>query len=223
MARWRVITLILIVLAVGLWALLFTLNLRPELGREAHLSFPPPTGSMLLQQPLSGLPAWVASVALFITLFLAGVANLFLSPAHVRSMLRTLDLGWGRVLPIALLGIGFGLLLMVFAMGAALARITFPLTILAAFLLVFVSMWGFLSAAYALGRLLLAKAGWGRWSPAVALALGLLLLVPLIRIPLVGGVIMIIYMGLGLGLVITTRFGSNEPWSLIPLLEEDKE
>jgi len=57
----------------------------------------------------------------------------------------------------------------------------------------------------------------------VALALGLLLLLPLIRIPLVGGFFVIIYVSIGFGLVISTRFGSDEPWNLTPLLEEDKE
>ncbi len=223
MARWRVITVIFIVLALILWALVFILGLRSAFGREVRMTFPASPGGLHLEQPLSGLPAWVASAELFVTLFLAGLANLLLFPVRVTKMLRTLELGWGRVLSMMLLGIGFGLLLVVFAVGAALARITFPFTILAAFLLVFLSVWGFLGAAYSLGRLLLAKAGWGRLSPAAALALGLLLLLPLIRIPIAGGIITAIYMGLGLGLVISTRFGSNEPWSLIPLLEEDKE
>lgn len=221
MARWRVLTVILIVLALILWALVFILGLRPALGREVRMTFPAPPGTLRLQQPLSGLPAWVAPAELFVTLFLAGLANLLLFPVRIGNMLRTLELGWGRVLSMTLLGIGFGLLLVVFAVGAALARITFPFTILAAFLLVFLSVWGFLGAAYALGRRLLVKAGWARWSPVAALALGLLLLLPLIRIPIAGGIITAIYIGLGLGLVISTRFGSNQGWSLIPLLEED--
>ncbi len=223
MSRWRVIMAVLIILALALWIALLRLNLRPELGQEVHIGVPPSPNGIRLAQPLSGLPGWVASVELFITLFLAGMASLFLFPARVRTMVRALHPGWRRVLTVMLLGIGFGLLLVVFAVGAALARITFPFTILAALTLVFVSVWGFLAAAYAAGRLLLDKAGWDRLSPAVALALGLLLLLPVIRIPFVGGFVMIIYVGLGLGLVISTRFGSNESWSLIPLLEEDKE
>ena len=222
MARWRVITLVLIVLALGLWAIVLRLGLRPELAREVHITLPPANG-FRLQEPLSRLPAWVAPFELFVTLLLAGIGNLLLFPVRVRNMLEALSLGWRRVLSVMLMGVGFGLLLVVFAVGAALARITFPFTVLAALVLIFLSVWGFLAAAYALGRLLLIKAGWGRWSPAVALALGLLLLLPLVRIPYAGGIIMIMYMGLGLGLVISTRFGSNESWSLMPLLEEDKE
>ncbi len=223
MPRWRVITLILVVLALALWAVLFSLNLRPELARDVHVAFPPPSGGFRLEQPLAGLPGWVSAVALFITLFLAGVANFFLFPVHLRNMMRTLALGWRRVLTEMLLGIGFGLLLVVFAFGAALARVTCPFTILAALVLIISSVWGFLAVAYTAGRLLLEKAGWGTLSPVISLALGLLLLLPLARIPFVGGIVMILYVGLGLGLVISTRFGSNRSWSLIPLLEEDTE
>jgi hypothetical protein len=53
----------------------------------------------------------------------------------------------------------------------------------------------------------------------MSLASGLLLLLPLVRIPYMGSIFVIIY--LGFGLVIATHFGSDEPWNLTPLLEED--
>ncbi len=222
MPRWRALTIALIILALALWAVVFSLGLRPELGRALLVTLPPNNG-FHLQEPLTRLPGWVAPLELFVTLFLAGLANLLLFPARVRTMLDTLSLGWQRIVVVTVTGIAFGLLLVVFAIGAALARITFPFTILAAFTLVFLAVWGFLSAAYALGRLLFIKAGWSRQSPVLALALGLLLLLPLIRIPFAGGVIIVIYVGLGLGLVISTHFGSNEAWRLMPLLEESTE
>ncbi len=219
MARWRLIILILVILALGVWAALISLNLRPQLAREI------PPG--ILQAPYSfrlvQLPAWVASLGLFSTLFLAGVANLFLFPARTVNMVRALRMGWTRLIQIVLLGLGFGFLGFVFAISAVMARVTFPFTILAAFVLFSLSVWGFVTTAYAAGRYLITKAGWGTSSPILGLGLGLLLLLPLIRIPLVGGFVMIIYLGLGLGLVIATRFGSNEAWNLITLLEEDKE
>ena len=52
-------------------------------------------------------------------------------------------------------------------------------------------------------------------------AQGLLLLLPQVRIPYVNGFFVVIYLGLGLGLAITTHFGSNEPWDFTSLLEED--
>lgn len=222
MSRWRLITLILVVLALILWAVLFALNLRPELVRGIPHGFLPSLEASRLERPLSGLPAWVSSVELFITLFLAGAASLYLFPLRVRNMAHVL-VSSRRLVPLTLLGVGFGLLFVVFGIGAVLARITFPFTILSAFVLLFLSVWGYLAVAYALGSLLLGKAGWGRPSPLLDLALGLLLLLPLARIPFVGGLVMLIYIGLGLGLVIATRFGSNEPWSLTPLLEEEIE
>lgn len=223
MARWRLITSILIILALALWVLVFVLSLRPELGRGVSRGFLLPAQILRLQAPLSGLASWVSSIELIITLFLAGMANFYLFPARVRNMQNTLELGWSRALSLTLIGIGFGFLLVVFAVGAALARITFPFTVLSALALIFLCLWGFLGAAYTAGHLLLSKAGWSRRLPAIDLALGLLLLLPLARMPYAGGVVLIIYMGLGLGLVIVTRFGSNESWSLIPLLEEDIE
>ncbi len=223
MARWRLVTIALILLALVLWGVLFALNLRPELAHELPRGFEQPPGGVRFQAPLSHLPAWASSLELFVTLYLAGIASLFLFPGRVRSMSNVLASGWSRLAVMTLLGIGFGLLLIVFGISAALARITFPFTILAALALVFLAAWGFLAAAYALGRLLFSLAGWGGCSPILGLGLGLLLLLPLARIPYVGGIVMIIYMGLGLGLAIATRFGSNEPWSLIPLSEEVNE
>lgn len=223
MARWRLITSILIVLAVALWASLFAFNLRPEWRHDLpHGLFPPPE-TLRLKAPLSGLPGWVSSLELFVTLFLAGMANFYLFPGRVRNMVNLLTHGWSRLLSLTLVGIGFALLVVVFAIGAALARITFLFTILSALALTFLSVWGFLGVAYTAGHLLLSKTGWSRRSPALALALGLLLLLPLVRIPIAGGIVIVIYMGLGFGLVIATRFGSNESWSLRPLLEEDTE
>ncbi len=220
MSRWRIITITLVIVALALWGALFVLNFRPELARELPHGFVPPSAASRFARPLSGLPGWVPSLELFITLFLAGAAELYLFPLQVKNMVQALSSS-RRLVPITLLGLGFALLLLVFGIGAVLARITFPFTVLSALALLLFSVWGFLAGAFALGRLLLGKAGWGRSSPLLALALGLLLLVPLARIPFVGGLVLIFYVALGLGLVIATRFGSNQPWTLTPLLEED--
>ncbi|MGE5072053.1 MAG: hypothetical protein ACM3MF_01380 [Anaerolineae bacterium] len=221
MSRWRLTTIVLIFLALALWGLILGSNLRPELGREVPRGLLPPPDPLALRGRLAALPAWLSSLELFITLLLAGVADLFLFPLRVRNMSRVLGEGWRRVLTLVLLGIGLALLTLVFAFGAAWARITFPFAILAATAVLVLAAWGFLAAAYTVGRTLLLKAGWGGLSPLVALALGLLLSLPLLRIPFVGGIMMVVYIGLGLGLVIATRFGSNEPWSLISLTEEE--
>jgi hypothetical protein len=220
MTRWRWIVIALVVLALVLWGALFILNLRPEYGQgvpRADFQLPP---SIALQEPLSRLPVWVSSLGLLITLLLAGLANFYLFPVRVRNMRRALTLGWARLIQMVLLGFGFVLLLLGFGIGAVLARVTFPFTVISAVTAFFLSVWGYLCLVYACGRSLLRRTGWQASSPMLSLFLGLLLLLPLVRIPYVGGFFVIFYLSLGLGLVITTHFGSNEPWDLTPLLEE---
>ena len=226
MTRWRWTIVISVVIALTIWATVLFLNLRPELMRAIpHSDFPPLEPGRLGAPgaPMSALPVWADSLGLLVTLYLAGAASFYLFPAHVRNMYRALTISWARLWQITLLGFGFLLLFAAFGFGAVLARVTFPLTILAAFALFVFSVWGYLSLAYTLGRVLLLRAGWLRTSLSAALALGLLLLLPLSRIPFVGTLFTLLFLSLGLGVVIATRFGSNEPWNLTPLLEEDKE
>jgi hypothetical protein len=56
----------------------------------------------------------------------------------------------------------------------------------------------------------------------LARVLGLLLLLPLVRIPYNGALLVILHFSLLLGSVIITHFGSNEIWNLTTLLEEDR-
>lgn len=221
MTRWRLTLIAMVVIALALWGLLFILNLRPEYGQGiSHFEFQVPRTNTL-DEPLARLPAWVASLGLLITLFLAGLASFYLFPARVRNMRQALTLGWARLIAMTLLGFGFVLLILGFGIGAVLARVTFPFSILSVTGLFFLSVWGFLCIVYALGRSLIIRAGWHGSSPAASLALGLLLLVPLVRIPYMGSIFVLIYLSFGLGLVIATHFGSDEPWNLTPLLEED--
>jgi hypothetical protein len=223
MTRWRWTLIILILVALVLWGIVLSLNIRPELMQAASYPLSPFQEPGRLGEPLSALPGWAASVGLLITLYLAGVANLYLFPLRVKNMVRALTVSWSRFWQMALLGFGFLLLLVGFGLGAVLARITFPLTILAAFALFTFSVWGYLSLAYTFGRILLLRAGWLQSSALTALALGLLLLLPLSRIPFIGALFTLLFLSLGLGVVIASRFGSNEPWNLTSLLEEDKE
>ena len=190
------------------------------MGKEFHASDFQLSPSIALQEPLSRLPVWASSLGLLITLFLAGVADFYLFPVRVRNMGRALTFGWARLIQMVLLGFGFVLLLLGFGIGAVLARVTFPFTIISAVSAFFLSIWGYLCLVYAFGRSLLRRTGWQAHSPVLSLFLGLLLLLPLVRIPYIGGFFVIFYLSLGLGLVITTHFGSNEPWDLTPLLEE---
>ena len=139
MTRWRLTVLVLIVLALLLWGGLFILNLRPDYGQglsRSVIQFPKPNG---LEEPLTRLPGWVSSLGLLITLFLAGLANFYLFPARVRNMRQALAFGPARLVQMALLGLGFALLMIGFGIGAVLARVTFPFSIISAAGLFFLS------------------------------------------------------------------------------------
>jgi hypothetical protein len=84
--------------------------------------------------------------------------------------------------------------------------------------LFFPSTWGYLAMAYCLGAELLRRAAWEA-SPLAALFLGLLLFQPLVHVPYLQIPIILVLGGIGLGTVVTTRFGTNEGWSLNPLSE----
>ena len=219
MTRWRTLIGLFILLAiVGLFLSIGT-------GWRSHL----PTGffhnstqvplQFAANASLAELPTWVSSLATLLTFFLFGVANLHLFPARVRNLQAALTVSWIRSFHITLAGLAFGLLFVLTAISASLSRVTFPLTVLTGVALLLLALWGYLALAYALGRKLLHKADWSA-SPFAALALGLLLLHALIHLPFAGIVFALLSVGAGLGVVITTRFGSMQPWDLNLLLED---
>lgn len=223
MSRWRILNLILILMAV---ASLFVFAGRSwgPVGNEADGWHPASQDSAasVMEKTFADLPGWVASIAMFASLFMFGAANLFLFPARVRNMQAELTVSWRRTFHIMLAGLAFGLAAILTAMAASLSRATFPLTLFLGFSLFLLCLWGYLSLVYSLGHLLLQKADWPI-SPFAALALGLLLLHSLSHLPFAGFVFALLGAGVGLGVVITTRFGSMQPWDLNLLLEERKE
>ena len=115
-----------------------------------------------------------------------------------------------------LTGLGFmiGVLVIILSLTSALTIVTFPLGIFLGISLFLSSYTGFISLSYALGKRLLTRAHWGYLPPIYALLLGLVLLYPLAEIPLVGLLFKILLASLGTGIVVVSRFGSGEPWSL---------
>jgi hypothetical protein len=220
--RWLVIILILLALAA---IFLFV-------GRDWRAVLPPGLARVFTarMQPASAfgessferLPRWAVSLATLLALFIFGAANLYMFPARVRKMQKALTVSWGRFFQVALAGLAFGLLFVLGALLASLARVTFPLTLMTGLALFILSLWGYLALAYTVGGLLLSSADWFR-SPFAALLLGLLILHALIHLPFVGVLISLLGVGAGLGIVITTRFGSLQPWDVNMLLEENKE
>jgi hypothetical protein len=222
MTRWRTLIVVLVALALAGFFLFVGKNWRAALPTEfPHVDSSTPA-SLIVDKALADLPNWLSSVATYLTLFIFGVADLYLFPARVRKMQAALTISWSRSFHIMLAGLAFGLLFILTAISASLARVTFPLTLLTALGLFVLALWGYVALAYALGRTLLQRADWFR-SPITALALGLLLLHSLIHLPFAGVVFAALGIGAGLGVVITTRFGSMQPWDLNLFLEEWKE
>jgi len=221
MTRWRILIVVLILLAIVSLFLFVGQEWRDAL----FTGFPHGAGQSTLpsvvNDSLAELPTWVSSLATLVTFFLFGAANFYLFPARVRNLQAALTVSWMRSFHITLAGLAFGLLFVLAAISASLARTTFPLTVLTVLALFVLALWGYLALAYALGRSLLRKADWSA-SPFAALALGLLLLHALIFAPFAGIVFAFLSIGAGLGAVITTRFGSMQPWDLNLLLEDKK-
>jgi len=222
MTRWRVLIVALILLAIlslflfvgQAWRDSLSSGFRHDTGQS-----PLPSA---VSDSLAELPIWLSPLATFATLLLFGVANFYLFPARVRNLQTALTVSWMRSFHITLAGLAFSLLFVLTAISASLSRATFPLTVLAALVVFVLVLWGYLALAYALGRSLLRKAD-GSASPLAALALGLLLLHALIHLPFAGIAFALLSIGAGLGVVITTRFGSMQPWDLNLLLEDKKE
>lgn len=221
MSRWRILNLILIVAAVASLFIFTGTSWSSASGEEFwHPPAQDSTASMM-EKTFSDLPGWVSSISILVTLFMFGSANLFLFPARVRKMQTELTISWKRTFHIMLAGLAFGLMLVLTAMAASLSRATFLLTVISALSLFLLCLWGYFSLAYSLGCLLLQKAGL-RISPLAALAFGLLILHSLAHVPFAGFIVALVGAGAGLGVVITTRFGSMQPWDLNLLLEERK-
>ncbi|HVN15226.1 MAG TPA: hypothetical protein VMT73_05745 [Anaerolineales bacterium] len=222
MTRWRIVIMVLVLLAT--LSVLFLGSEAKQLIPNVLLTrraeqFPTPDQ---VDMRLAEVPGWVSHLASFLTLFLFGAAGFYLTPSRVRNMQSALSVSWKRSFQIGIAGLLFLLLFAAFALVSSLARITFPLTVLTAITLFIFSVWGYLVVAYVLGRGLLVRGGWFR-SPLTALLIGLLFLQGLMHVPYLGIILTLLFGGAGLGVVITTRFGSMQPWDLNPLLEENKE
>jgi len=100
---------------------------------------------------------------------------------------------------------------------------TFPLTFLLGSLLYLTIFIGVIALAFSIGHYLLHFAGYKMASPFYRLALGELVIYPLVNIPWIGVLLLVFFCSLGLGVVIASRMGTNKPWSINLLTEEEKE
>ncbi len=165
------------------------------------------------------IPPLVSELSAMATIFLLGVIGLYLAPDRIAKMGQSLHQSPLHLLRYILVGFLSAVLLTGIAITSALTFITFPMTILLGIALLISSFFGSIAIYFTLGSRLLHWAQWDSTSPLVGLLLGVVLLNPLFYVPYLGGFFRILVAGLGLGIVIATRFGSGSLWSLLPLVK----
>ncbi len=221
MSRWRTLIALSILGSIVMIAASTWFGWEPwnalRAVREESFS-PPPFVQRLAINHLQ--PTLAATLASFATLYLFGVLVLFAFPRQVGHIDRSLPKAISGLLRIILLGLLVVVLVAAVAVSASLVAATFPLTVLLGSVLFMSALLGYLAFSYGLGRRLLARADWQYLSPLYALLLGLLITFALAQLPLLGVLLKLLFGSLGIGLVVLTRFGSGQPWSLRPLLED---
>jgi len=167
-------------------------------------------------------PLSISILATFFSFYLTGILVLFLIPAQILQMSKSFKTV-KESLQLSLLGILVGILLITIIISSAMAMGTFPLTFILGSLLFLSIFVGVIALAYRIGHYLFSFAGFEMISPFYALALGELIIYPLVNIPWIGVLLLVFFCSLGLGVVIASRFGTNKSWSINLLTEEDKE
>lgn len=218
MNRWQWIVIVLVIVSLGILVADVMLGWNAwnifDVARENWARTPP-------QRHMTyDLPPLLSALSVLITMFLAGVLALFLAPVPFRNMNRVMRGQTRQYLRYILLGGVVFLFAGVLMLSASLSMGTFPLVFILGFVLFLCAFSGSVLVKYALGNLLLQRAGWGHLSPVYALLLGTLIVVPLTNVPFLGMVLHILLILFGTGVVIATRFGTGKAWTFAPLEEE---
>jgi len=216
MKRWKWIVVSLVILSLGLVVAMSLLADR----FAPYFAFPASwrIGQMQAEHSLPVRPGYlVSSIGTLFTVGISGILALYLVPERVRRVANSFS---GNYLRLAMFGFLIGILVLVVGISSALMIGTFPLTILLIGISFVTGLTGFVALAYAIGRSLLRRAGWQGSSPIYALLLGLLIIVALSWIPVLGLLLFLFFISLGLGAMISSHFGSGEPWTLKSLSEE---
>jgi MFS family permease len=165
-------------------------------------------------------PNFLVSIAAFFTMYFCGILVLFTLPSQIRCMKKELCETPVQLVRITLLGMLTIILVGIIGVTSAITVGTFPLTIILGTILFLSSFVGFVALAFTLGHNLLQRGKWLNLSPFFALLLGLLILYALNVIPILGILVKALLASIGVGLIITTRFGSGQPWNISPLMED---
>jgi hypothetical protein len=167
-------------------------------------------------QPSTVLSAFTT----LLTMFLTGTLILLLFPDRIRRMEKALHTSPAGLMRLTLFGLLTGIVIAAIAVSAALTMSTFPFIFILGIILFISAFSGFLALSYTLGHQLMQKANWADSSPLYGLFLGLLILFALSQVPILGILLQIVYISLGMGCVIATRFGTGQSWNLSALNEE---
>ncbi|OGO18539.1 MAG: hypothetical protein A2Z14_19200 [Chloroflexi bacterium RBG_16_48_8] len=160
-------------------------------------------------------------IASLVSLFGIGTFVIYALPKRVRYIAESLAhhptplwgyLGVGLV---GAMGIGATTFLSVFSVY------TFPASLLLLLLLFTSTVLGMVGMSYQLGYKLLHLAEWRVKNPLVPFGLGMFILYSAIRIPYLG-IVFLLFVGLAcLGASLATRFGSGNPWTFRPFVEDE--
>lgn len=154
----------------------------------------------------------VANLSGLTGFFLTALVIYFISPRLVRSIGNS-PVGRGGVLRAGLLGIMAALLMVFIVLSAAVGSGTFPFAVILIGVMILASLVGLVAIELRVGAWLASLAGWQDASPAIHLLLAALILYPLTILPAVGGLIMVVYILVGLGVVVLARVNGYYPWN----------
>ena len=222
MNRWRIVIIIIVLFSLGM--ILFS----AWYGRDSRMFVDATRDSRVFQPPFartlsdaSQAYPILTGLGAFLALYLCGILVLYTMPVQIRRMGGAFSARPVNLVRIFLVGFLIAILVGAISFGSSLVMSTFPLTIFLGSILFISGLIGIIALAYAMGQSLFMRAELSRSSPLTALLFGLLLIYALIEVPLLGFILRIILVSLGIGAVVTTRFGSGKPWSLLPLVEPD--
>jgi hypothetical protein len=212
--RWR--------LAIGFLALgsLFLILAAVWFGWEPWNSFrflnrEGPSGPGTFRHPwIVHPPTLLSALSALFTLYLGGVLALFVFPQRVKYMSGRLSQGTSEIARLAVLGLVVTVLTAAIGISSALAVGTFPLIFILAAALFLSGFIGYVALGFALGKQLLIRAQWEHLSPLYALLLGIWILFGLSQVPFLGLALKVIFLAVSIGVVIDSRFGTGQPWSL---------
>jgi hypothetical protein len=153
--------------------------------------------------------------------YLVALLIAYAAPRHIRRMADSLSHGGRAIARSFAIGLLFMVALTAIILLASLSIHMFPVPILLAVIVFLAALVGVVALAYQMGRLLLTRAAWAQGRPLASLGLGTLILYGLTQVPFFGLLVLIAISLTGVGVALSTRFGSRGRWSLAPLTEEN--